>query len=63
MGNPIKYSTSVTSGSYQKGNNAIGVNPIGYGPTANSGWYNGVSPSGGNFIVTEVIDGSTPPRF
>lgn len=63
MGNPIKYSTSVTSGSYQKGNNAIGVNPIGYGPTATTGWYNSPTPSGGNFIVAEVVDDNTPPRF
>jgi hypothetical protein len=63
MGNPIKYSTTVTSGSYQKGNVAIGTNPIGYGPTANTGWYNGVSPEGGNFIITEVVDGNTLPRF
>jgi hypothetical protein len=63
MGNPIKYSTTVTSGSYNKGNNAIGVNPIGYGPTVNTGWYNSPTPSGGNFIITEVVDGNTPPRF
>lgn len=63
MGNPIKYSATVTSGSYQKGNNAIGVNPIGYGPTATTGWYNSPTPTGGNFIVTEVVDGNTPPRF
>jgi len=63
MGNPIKYSTTVTSGSYNKGNNAIGVNPIGYGPTATTGWYNSPTPSGGNFIITEVVDGNTPPRF
>jgi hypothetical protein len=63
MGNPIKYSTSVTSGSYQKGNNAIGVNPISYGPTSTTGWYNSPTPSGGNFIVIEVVDGNTPPRF
>ena len=59
MGNPIKYSATVTSGSYQKGNVAIGTNPIGYG----SGWYNSPTPSGGNFIITEVVDGNTPPRF
>jgi hypothetical protein len=63
MGNPIKYSTSVTSGSYQKGNTAIGVNSINYGPTSTTGWYNSPTPTGGNFIVTEVIDGNTPPRF
>jgi hypothetical protein len=63
MGNPIKYSTSVTSGSYQKGNNAIGVNPISYGPTSTTGWYNSPTPTGGNFIITEVVDGNTPPRF
>lgn len=63
MGNPIKYSATVTSGSYQKGNNAIGVNPISYGPTSTTGWYNSPTPSGGNFIVTEVVDGNTPPRF
>ena len=63
MGNPIKYSTSVTSGSYQKGNTAIGVNSINYGPTPTTGWYNSPTPTGGNFIVTEVVDGNTPPRF
>jgi hypothetical protein len=63
MGNPIKYSATVTSGSYNKGNVAIGTNTIGFGPTSTTGWYNSVTPTGGNFIVTEVVDGNTPPRF
>jgi len=63
MGNPIKYSTSSTSGSYNKGNVAIGTNTIGFGPTSTTGWYPGVTPTGGNFVVMEVVDGNTPPRF
>ena len=30
MGRPTRYSTTVTSGSYNKGNVAIGTNPINY---------------------------------
>ena len=63
MGNPIKYSTSSTSGSYNKGNVAVGTNTIGFGPTSTTGWYPGVTPTGGNFVVMEVVDGNTPPRF
>jgi hypothetical protein len=63
MGNPIKYSATVTSGSYNKGNVAIGTNTISFGPTSTTGWYNSVTPTGGNFIVMEVVDGNTPPRF
>ena len=63
MGRPVKYSTTTTSGSYQKGNVAIAVNSINFGPTSTTGWYNSVTPTGGNFIVTEVVDGNTPPRF
>jgi hypothetical protein len=63
MGNPIKYSSTVTSGSYNKGNVAVGTNPINHGPTSTTNWYNSVTPTAGNFIVTEVVDGNTPPRF
>ncbi len=63
MGNPIKYSSTVTSGSYNKGNVAVGTNTISFGPTSTTGWYNSVTPAAGNFIVTEVVDGNTPPRF
>jgi hypothetical protein len=63
MGNPIKYSATVTSGSYNKGNVAIGTNTIGFGPTSTTGWYNSITPTGGNFVVIEVIDTNTPPRF
>ena len=62
MPRPIKYSTSTTSGSYQKGNVAIAVNSINFGPTSATGWYTGVTPTGGNFVVTEVVNGA-PPRF
>lgn len=63
MGNPIKYSTTVTSGSYNKGNVAVGTNSINHGPTSTTNWYNSVTPTGGNFVVIEVIDVNTPPRF
>jgi hypothetical protein len=63
MGNPIKYSSTVTSGSYNKGNVAVGTNPINHGPTSTTNWYNSVTPTGGNFVVIKVIDVNTPPRF
>ena len=62
MSRPIKYSASTTSGSYNKGNVAIAVNSINFGPTSATGWYTGVTPTGGNFVVTEVVNGA-PPRF
>ena len=50
MPRPIKYSPTTTSGSYQKGNVAIGTNPIAYDST----WVNSPVISNGTFVVTEV---------
>ena len=50
MPNPIKYSTTSTSGSYQKGNVAIGTNPVAYDST----WVNSPVIANGTFIVTEA---------
>jgi len=55
MGNPTKYSVTVTSGSYNKGNVAVGTNTISFGPTSTTGWYNSVTPAAGNFIVLSPI--------
>lgn len=50
MPNPTKYSTTSTSGSYQKGNVAIGTNPIAYDST----WVNSPIIANGTFVVKEV---------
>jgi hypothetical protein len=50
MPRPIKYSPTTTSGSYQKGNVAIGTNPIAYDST----WVNSPVISNGTFVVTEA---------
>lgn len=51
MSNPIKYSTSSLSNSTLVGSVAYGWLGFDYGPTSNSGWFAGVTPPSGGFVV------------
>lgn len=63
MPSGIKYSTTIPSQGFKKGNVGIGVSGS-LGPTATSGLYSNVlSNSSSNYIITKVIDSITPPRF
>lgn len=55
--NVIKYSITNVSDTLKKGNLYIGVTDRDYGPTEVTGFYNGVSVTGSNFL-TYVADGS-----
>lgn len=51
MPNPIKYSTSSETLALKKGNFYIGTGDVGKGPSDTTGYYNGVSPSSGGYVI------------
>ena len=51
MSNPIKYSTGSESLSLKKGNFYIGTGDVGKGPTSSTGYYNGITPPTGGYII------------
>jgi hypothetical protein len=51
MPNTIKYSTSSLSNSTLVGSVAFGWDGYNYGPSEVSGWYNGVTPPSGGYVV------------
>jgi hypothetical protein len=51
MPNPIKYSTGSESLALKKGNFYIGTGDVGKGPSDVTGYYQGVSPSGGGYVI------------
>ena len=59
MPNAIKYSTTAQTNSIQKGAVGISVNG-GTGPTGTTGWYNGITPTTGEYIVFETDSGFNP---
>jgi hypothetical protein len=57
MPNPIKYSTGAETRALKKGNFYIGTGDVDKGPTANTGYYNGISPTGGYTIYLNRVSG------
>jgi hypothetical protein len=51
MPNPIKYTTGSESLALKKGNFYIGTGDVGKGPSDVTGYYQGVSPSGGGYVI------------
>jgi hypothetical protein len=51
MANPIKYSTGSETKSLKKGNFYIGTGDVGKGPSDVTGYYNGVNPSEGGYVI------------
>jgi hypothetical protein len=51
MPNPIKYSTGSESNALKKGNLYIGTGDVGKGPSDVTGFYQGVSPSAGGYVI------------
>jgi len=60
MPNQVKYATSTPNHSLHKGEVAIGVNSVGMGPTSSTGWYNGHTPSSGNYIIFQTHTSGDP---
>ena len=63
MSNPLKYSTSTPSNALRKGNVAVGVNGIEYGPTISTNWYSGVLPTSGNYVIYKTSATGDPDIF
>lgn len=63
MPNVVKYSTTTPSGSLKKGNVALGINSIEYGTTATKGWYNGITPSSGLYVIYETLGAGSPDIY
>src|SRR5210317_1450482 len=51
MSNPIKYSTGSESLALKKGNFYIGTGDVGKGPSATTGYYNGVDVPSGGYVI------------
>ena len=69
MGNVIKYTTTPVNNSIKKGNFALGINDIDYGPTNITGFYSTTIPSTSGYTVYnenggtlsyESVSGTTP---
>lgn len=54
MSSPVKYVTSTPSGSIVNGNVALGINSIDYGPSSTTGWYPGINPPAGKYVIYET---------
>lgn len=54
MPNPIKYSVSAQTKALKKGNFYIGTGDVEKGPSGTTGYYNGLSPTGGYTIYQNV---------
>ena len=64
MPNEIKYTTTNSANSIRKGNMALGINSVSYGPTSSTGWWNGIDvPPGGYVIYSNKIGSSGPSMF
>jgi hypothetical protein len=63
MPNAVKYSTTNQSGSIRSNNIAIGNNNIEYGPTAVTGWYNGVTPPDNKYVIYEITASGNPKIY
>jgi hypothetical protein len=63
MSSPVKYVTSTPSGSIRNGNVALGVNSIDYGPSSTTGWYPGVNPPDGKYVIYETNVSGIPNIF
>lgn len=61
MANPVKYSDSTPSNAIRKGQVAIGIDGINYGPTAETGWYAGSTESS-YYQIYEVVAPDQAPR-
>jgi hypothetical protein len=59
MPNAIKYSTTQPSGSIQKGVVSLGVSGS-FGPTGTTGWYNGINPQAGKYVIYQTNSGFAP---
>jgi len=59
MPNAVKYSTTQPTGGILKSNVALGVSGS-FGPTGTTGWYNGITPQSGKYIVYNTNTGYTP---
>ena len=63
MPNTIKYSTTTPPNALRKGNVALGVNDVNYGPTTTTGWYNGVDPASGKYVIYKTAATGDPDVF
>lgn len=61
MPNAVKYTLTAPTGAIQKGTVSIGVDG-GTGPTGTTGWYNGIPPTNGKYIIYQT-NGSFAPRI
>lgn len=56
MPNPVKYSTTPEANSLKKGDVVFGVKDVEYGPTSTTGWYSGITPSSGKYVIYKAFD-------
>ena len=59
MPNGVKYSTTQPTGGILKSNVALGLTGN-LGPTGTTGWYNGITPASGKYVIYETSLEATP---
>jgi hypothetical protein len=59
MPNAVKYSTTQPTGGILKSNVALGLTGN-LGPTGTTGWYNGITPASGKYVIYETSLEATP---
>ena len=63
MPNPLIYASTTPSHSLHKGDVAVGVNSVEYGPTSTTGWYNGIVPTENNYVIYKTSPSGDPDVF
>jgi hypothetical protein len=63
MPNYVQYSPSIPSGSIKKGTVALGITDSVTGPTSTTGWYAGINPASGSYVIYEVSSSGDPEIY
>ena len=64
MPNSIKYSTTKVTGALLKNNVALGVTTGSIsGPTSTSGWFSGITPTSGKYVIYDVTTTNEPDAY
>jgi hypothetical protein len=61
--NVIKFISNGSSNSLRKGNSSVGSNSVSYGPTSSTGFWNGINPPPGGWVLYQERTGTDYSNF
>lgn len=61
--NVIKFSSVGSNNSLRKGNSSLGTNSVSYGPTSTTGFFNGINPPPGGWVLYQERTGTDYNNF